>query len=210
MAEGSATVNHSSNSKFVNCQLGDEWYKLTKKTCLKVQKDLISNEYIKSGSNNNDNSVRSSDSAYDEQEWGTTIKLDEHISVSKFGADSHMATVEELNNAMNNYRQIRNLPNITIDQKLCEIAQIRAENQSENGGLDNHAGFDSQFQSQDKFYQMGEVLFGGSQPVTATHIVEWGWDQSLTGHKEAISDPSWTDGCGGVSGYFAVFIFGRK
>ena len=57
---------------------------------------------------------------------------------------------------------------------------------------------------------MGEVIFGGGQPVSGVHIVEWGWDQSLTGHKEAISDPKWSDGCAGIAGYFAVYVFGKR
>lgn len=137
-------------------------------------------------------------------------KVDDHITKINLPPDPRMSTSEELNTAMNDYRRAHNVQQVTKNDLLCDIAQKRAEEQLTNGGLDGHAGFDKYGESQDEFFRMGEVLFGGVQPQYGVHIVEYGWDRSLTGHKEAIQDPEWNHGCGGIAGYYAVFIFGTK
>lgn len=142
-------------------------------------------------------------------DWGKTVKIDEHTSASRFGADDHMSTVGELNAAMNQYRASRGLSTLNNSGLLCDIAQKRANENQANGKLDTHAGFGKYAQSQQEYNDIAEVLFGGAQPVSGVHIVEWGWDQSLTGHREAISNPKWQDGCAGIAGYFAVYIFGK-
>jgi len=143
-------------------------------------------------------------------EWGKEYKLDNETSASKFAPDDHMSTVSELNQSMNLYRQDLGLPTLNFDPLLCNIAQQRANELQALGQLDNHAGFSALAHNQETYDTMDEVLFGGVEPVSGIHIVEWGWAQSLTGHKEAISDPQWHDGCAGISGYFAVFEFGAK
>lgn len=137
-------------------------------------------------------------------------KVDDYITKINLPPDPRMSTVEELYLAMSDYRRAHNVGQVTRNDLLCDIAQKRAEEQLKNGGLDGHAGFDKYAKDQDEFYRMGEVLFGGVQPQYGVHIIEYGWDRSLTGHKEAIQDPSWNHGCGGVAGYYAVFIFGSK
>lgn len=144
------------------------------------------------------------------QEWGKTVKLDEHTSVSKFAPDDHMSTVDELNQAMNQYRIAHNLPTLQFDSLLCNMAQTRADQLQANGALDNHAGFGPLAHNQQSFNTLDEVTFGGVNKVSGVHIVEWGWDSSLTGHKESISDPQWKEGCAGVNGLFAVYIFGAR
>lgn len=142
--------------------------------------------------------------------WGKTVKIDDKTSASRFAPDDHMSTVSELNQAMNQYRQARGLPTLNFDSLLCNIAQTRANQLLALGKLDNHSGFLPLAQNQQSYSTLDEVLFGGVQPVAGVHIVEWGWDQSLTGHHEAISNPKWHDGCGGIAGYFAVFEFGGR
>ncbi len=137
-------------------------------------------------------------------------KVDEHITKINLPPDPRMSTPEELNTAMNDYRKAHNVQQVTKNDLLCDIAQKRAEEQLANGGLDGHAGFNKYGENQDEFFRMGEVLFGGVQPQYGVHIVEYGWDRSLTGHKEAIQNPSWNHGCGGIAGYYAVFIFGTR
>lgn len=137
-------------------------------------------------------------------------KVDEHITKISIPPDDRMSTGEELNTAMNSYRNAHNLTAVQATEGICSIAQSRANEQSANNGLDSHAGFNKYVQNQSEFTRMGEVLFGGNQPQYGVHIVEFGWDRSLTGHKEAIQDPSWRFGCGAISGYYAVFIFGSK
>lgn len=143
-------------------------------------------------------------------EWGKTVKLDEHTSASRFAPDDHMSTSPELFSAMNAYRSSHGVQQVNSNGTLCSIAQSRASEQVANGGLDSHAGFSKYAHSQTEFNNMSEVLFGGTQPVSGVHVVEWGWDTSVTGHREAISNPNWTHGCAGIAGYFAVFIFGTN
>lgn len=137
-------------------------------------------------------------------------KVDEHLTKISLPPDPRMSTATELFEAMNSYRSAHNVSILQKNDTICSIAAKRAEEQVVNGGLDGHAGFEGHAQAQQEFSVMGEVLFGGVQPQYGVHIVEFGWDRSLTGHKEAIGDPSWQYGCGGVSGYYAVFVFGTK
>jgi len=137
-------------------------------------------------------------------------KVDEHITKIALPPDPRMSTADELFEAMGSYRKAHNVPTLTKSDLLCSIAQNRADEQLANGNLDNHAGFDKYAQNQEEFSRMGEVLFGGAQSQYGVHIIEYGWDRSLTGHKEAIQNPIWNYGCGGIAGYFAVFIFGSK
>lgn len=140
----------------------------------------------------------------------TVEKINEHETQLSIPADPRMSTADELFDEMNSYRSSHGVPTIQKSDLLCSIAQNRANEQLTNGGLDDHAGFDKYAQNQNEFSTMGEVLFGGNQPQYAVHIVEFGWDRSLTGHREAIQDPTWQYGCGGIAGYYAVFIFGKK
>jgi hypothetical protein len=140
----------------------------------------------------------------------TVEKVDDQVTKIALPPDPRMSTPDELFEAMNNYRRAHNVQTLTKNDLLCSIAQNRANEQLANGGLDGHAGFDKYAENQNEFPRMGEVLFGGVQPQYGVHIVEYGWDRSLTGHKEAIQNPSWNHGCGGIAGYYAVFIFGSK
>ncbi|MEK9176286.1 MAG: hypothetical protein AAB520_02465 [Patescibacteria group bacterium] len=138
----------------------------------------------------------------------SVVKVDDHITKISLPSDSSMSTPDELFNAMNSYRGAHGVSILLKSDTLCSIAQKRADEQLVNGDLDNHAGFSKYAEGQNEFSRMGEVLFGGAQPQYGVHIVEYGWDRSLTGHKEAIQDPSWQYGCAGIAGYYAVFIFG--
>lgn len=140
----------------------------------------------------------------------TVEKVDEHLTKIALPPDSRMSTADELFEAMNNYRIAHSVQILQKSDLLCSIAQNRASEQVANGGLDGHAGFEKYAEDQQEFSTMGEVLFGGAQPQYGVHIVEYGWDRSLTGHKEEIQNPSWQYGCGAVAGYFAVFIFVSK
>ncbi len=140
-------------------------------------------------------------------QW-TVSKVNEHETALSLPPDPRMSTADELFDAINQYRKANGISEVQKSDLLCGIAQHRAEEQLANGGLDDHVGFDKYVNDQNEFSTMGEVLFGGNQPQYGVHIVEFGWARSLTGHREAIRDPNWQFGCGGVAGYYAVFIFG--
>lgn len=137
-------------------------------------------------------------------------KLDEHTTAMWLPADDRMSTHDELFTAINTYRRGHGLGEVSRSDTLCAIAQKRADEQLALGKIDGHAGFAKYAQDQRDFSYLTEVLFGGGQPQSGVHIVEFGWDQSLTGHKEAIQDRTMSHGCGGIAGYFAAFIFGKQ
>ena len=137
-------------------------------------------------------------------------KVDANTTMIWLPADERMSTSDELFTAMNTYRRAQGIGEVARSDTLCTIAQKRAEEQQALGKIDGHAGFAKYAQEQRDFSYLTEVLFGGGQPQSGVHIVEYGWDQSLTGHREAIQDRTMSHGCGGVAGYFAAFIFGTK
>lgn len=137
-------------------------------------------------------------------------KVDENTTIIWLPADDRMSTNDELFTAINTYRRAQGIGEVSRSDTLCTIAQKRADEQKAFGQIDGHAGFAKYAQEQREFSYLTEVLFGGDQPQSGVHIVEYGWDQSLTGHREAIQDRTMSHGCGGVAGYFAAFIFGTK
>lgn len=137
-------------------------------------------------------------------------KLDEHTTMTWLPPDDRMSTGDELFDAINNYRRGHGIALVSKSDTLCTIAGKRSREQLAIGRIDGHAGFAKYAQEQREFSYLTEVLFGGNQPQTGVHIVEYGWDQSLTGHREAIQDRTMSHGCGGIAGYFAAYIFGVR
>lgn len=136
-------------------------------------------------------------------EWFREIK--DGATSSYIPDDPVMSTPEELFTAMNNYRASHGLSILQSNGKLCEVAGKRAAEAAVNF---SHGGFEKYVQDQNEFSLMAEVLHTGGK-LNGVHLVEYGWDRSLTGHKETIRDPRWTHGCGGISGTTAAFIFGQ-
>lgn len=139
-----------------------------------------------------------------------TVTSDGKTSLSRLPADKQMSTSDELWAALNAYRRAQNLPEFTRSDLLCTIAQNRANELQKNGKLDEHAGFSKYAHEQQTYNSMEEIIQGGVIPLSGTHLVEWGWDRSITGHRETLQSREMTDGCAAVSGLFAVGIFGAR
>ena len=139
-------------------------------------------------------------------EWEQTVEG--KTTWSYIPRDDRMSTAEELFEAMNSYRRSQALQEVVKNDTLCAVAQNRANELQALGKLDDHAGFEKYARSQKEFDTMDEILYGGVQPQSGVHIVEYGWDRSLTGHRNALQNRMLTHGCGGIAGYFAVFEFG--
>lgn len=122
--------------------------------------------------------------------------------------DDHMSTSDELFIAVNNYRISHNIGTLIKHGTLCGIAEARANEQLALGDLDDHNGFGKYVDAQRDFRYVQELLFGGKKPISGVHIVEYGWDRSLTGHQDGLQDRTMTYGCAGIAGYFAVLIMG--
>lgn len=113
-----------------------------------------------------------------------------------------MATADELNTAMNNYRSAHGLGMLTNDATLCAIAAERAREISANF---SHDGFEEAVTRHNLQKSAGENIASG--PLTAVQFVEWSWDKSPGHRQNMLSD--WSEGCGGVFDRFAVFIFAK-
>lgn len=133
----------------------------------------------------------------------------EHTTVMyDIPVDDHMSTSDELFQAINTYRSAQGIPTVAKNETLCRIAQSRADEVKALGELDEHEGFEKFAKGQQEFNNMSEVMCCGVHKIAGVHIVEYMWDRSLTGHQDAIRDRSMSHGCGGIAGYFAVFIMG--
>jgi uncharacterized protein YkwD len=117
------------------------------------------------------------------------------------------ATSNSLFSAMNTYRKSRGLSTLSTSNELCLIAQARANDQQRAGHLD-HSNFQTQAATQKTFHHVGEILQYWDTPQTAEYLVNTGWASSGE-HAAIMNDPSLTHGCGGIAGFYSVFIFGR-
>lgn len=119
------------------------------------------------------------------------------------GGQSQMATVDELNIAINNYRASNSLNRLNISGDLCTIATERAREISVNF---SHDGFENAVErSGIEKNAVGENIASG--PLSAVQFVEWSWDKSPGHRANMLGD--WSEGCGGVYARFAVYIFAR-
>ena len=115
---------------------------------------------------------------------------------------SQMATADELNVALNNYRVSRGLNALRIDGTLCAIAAERAREISKNF---SHDGFEAAVEGHNLQKSAGENIASG--PLTAVQFIEWSWDKSPGHRQNMLAD--WNEGCGGVFDRFAVYIFAK-
>lgn len=131
----------------------------------------------------------------------TTVVQQSAPVVASFGGRA-----SEIFDAMNAYRQARGLPTISKSGTLCSIAQARANENAARGSL-SHDGFTNYVHNQGEYTTMSEVLFWADFQASGSYMVNEGWDKSPA-HHDAINDPIWRSGCGGVAGNFAAFEFG--
>lgn len=124
--------------------------------------------------------------------------------VLKNAPSEPMSTVDELNQAVNNYRRTHGLNELFIDEQICQIAHQRAV---EANQFFSHDGFSEHVKNGDYDYtgfkRISENLWDGS--FSGVHIVEFGWDRS-PGHRANLQGP-WNRGCGGIFETTAAFIF---
>lgn len=114
-----------------------------------------------------------------------------------------MATAEELNVAQNNYRAGQGKSRLSINSGLCGIAEVRAREIAKSF---SHSGFEGAVKGSGLgFSSYGENIASG--PLSATRFVEWSWDKSSGHRANMLGD--WSDGCGGVSDKYAVFLFAK-
>jgi uncharacterized protein YkwD len=130
--------------------------------------------------------------------------------------------------ALTEYRQAHGKPALGRDERMCTYARKRVQEhidkmnqtaQSEYPNpdkypLDAHAGFSADASSGYAFEvtgrnQLAENLAYWPTAKSAAHIIEWGWDTSTEGHREAQLSDTWSHAC--ISGNlgFYVAIYGK-
>jgi uncharacterized protein YkwD len=130
--------------------------------------------------------------------------------------------------ALNVYRATHKVHGLLEHPKLCEYAEKRVQDLVAYGGLDNHEGFKRDFADQNNLPQairdypggaIGENLAyqncrnmqtgQGFMAETATALIEWCFDSSTKGHREAQLNSRYNNVCARhAQGYF-VIIFGE-
>ncbi|MCA9370175.1 MAG: hypothetical protein H6774_00715 [Pseudomonadales bacterium] len=133
---------------------------------------------------------------------------------------------DEVITALNAYRQAHDVPPLTTNQNLCTYAEKRAQDLIAAGGLDSHAGFKADFANN----TLPESLAGypGSRfgenlahqycknmttnesfvAETGTALIEWCFDSSTAGHKEAQLSTDFTNVCVRHADNMYVVLFG--
>lgn len=134
----------------------------------------------------------------------------------------------EVLEALNRYRHDHGIPQLIENQLLCQYADKRVQDQIAFGGLDHHEGFKKDFEDLENLpesikqypggrigenlaYQSCKNMTTGDSFIaeTGTALIEWCFDSSTMGHREAQLDPKFTASCTRhQDGYFVV-LFGE-
>ena len=134
----------------------------------------------------------------------------------------------EVLEALNRYRHDHGIPQLIEHPMLCQYAEKRVQDQVAFGGLDHHEGFKKDFENLENLpeaikqypggrigenlaYQNCKNMTTGDSFVaeTGTALIEWCFDSSTMGHREAQLDPKFTASCvRHQDGYFVV-LFGE-
>jgi|GEM_PF-1727810 len=129
---------------------------------------------------------------------------------------------------LNQYRSDHKVHQLVEDSRLCQYAEKRVNDLVTLGKLDAHEGFKQDFASPDslpesiKSYPGGKIgenlayqhcrnMTTGDSFVaqTAASLIEWCFDSSTAGHREAQLNPNFNAVCVRHSQGFFVVIFGE-
>lgn len=128
--------------------------------------------------------------------------------------------------ALNEYRSTHGIPALSVNDHLCVYAEKRVQDLLAFGGLDGHAGFIADFEAEEppvgirsyKGTTIGENLasqycVNGTTGETIfaehpTQLIEWCFDSSQKGHREAQLSSSYRDVCVRHGNNMYVVIFG--
>ncbi len=136
---------------------------------------------------------------------------------------------EEVVTALNTYRAVHGAQALSVNGNLCTYAEKRVADLVAFGTLDNHEGFKNDFVDQNNLpepiknydgtkiaenlaYQHCKNMTTGDSFIaqTGTALIEWCFDSSTIGHKEAQRNKDFRDVCvRNAQGMFVV-IFGGK
>lgn len=138
-------------------------------------------------------------------------------SVVKFSPTLPPTIAEaELWLALSSYRQAHQMNSLVLEEPLCVYARGRVRELEErlltltanDSPLDAHAGFKRDADSKKLFNDTGfpavaENLAYLPKYITATEIIEWGWDSSSS-HRDTQLSNDWTHAC--IAGTFPFYV----
>lgn len=147
----------------------------------------------------------------DTGDWGVAKKVGEHTYTIKVGEDARMTTAQEAVDALNSYRKAHSVGALSVDPKLTEYAQSRADFFKSSGSTDAHAGFSSYLDNEDGFEKLGFARLGENSyyggPLFGVHVIEWVFGASPE-HNANQLDGGWSHVGVGVNGVSVNIIFG--
>jgi uncharacterized protein YkwD len=139
--------------------------------------------------------------------------VDEHTWTINVGADEHMADAQEILSALNLYRQAKGKGTLSMDMKLKDFAQTRADGFNSEQDLDGHAGFQNYINTQDGFGRLGFHALGENSSigyhVSGTHLIEWVYAGDKP-HDDNQLSGEWTHVGIGIRGDATNLVFGGK
>jgi uncharacterized protein YkwD len=130
--------------------------------------------------------------------------------------------------ALNEYRSDHKVHQLIVDQNLCNYAAKRVLDLQKKGTLDGHEGFKQDFANPDNLPESIKAYTGGvigenlasqfcingttGQTFTATSataLIEWCFDSSTKGHREAQLNERYNAVCSRHGSNMYVVIFGE-
>lgn len=149
----------------------------------------------------------------DNTPWGTTEKVGEHLYRTYVGNDPRMGTPEEILTALNAYRANHHRSQLQLEPKLCPLAQKRAQDQSNQSGLDSHKGLTEYMNSPNSWQELNVTGIGENASfgyvLSGVHLVEWVFDADEE-HRDNQLNPDWNLACAGVYRETVDILFGKK
>lgn len=143
--------------------------------------------------------------------WGIAQQIDEYTWTMKINQDPVMTTSKELFDALNEYRRVKGVSQLTWDDKLANYAQTRAQFFNQQKKLDSHAGFQDFLENQNGFEVLGFDRLGENASfgyrLTGTHLIEWVYAGDEP-HDKNQRDNRWAFVGVGVDGTATCLIFG--
>lgn len=135
---------------------------------------------------------------------------------------------ESILQALNSYRATHGIHPLSEHPNLCAYAEKRVQDLVAYKGLDGHEGFKKDFADQENLPESIKSYPGGAigenlayqncrnmqtgegfMAETATALIEWCFDSSTKGHREAQLNPRFNNACARHQDGYFVIIFGE-
>ena len=113
----------------------------------------------------------------DTSPWGIANQVGENTWTMKVANDERMGTPSEILDALNKYRVRRGAQELTMDGKLQDYAQSRADYLASIKTTDGHKGFNNFLENEDGFEKLGFTWLGENisygYKMEGVHLIEW-------------------------------------